>query len=88
MALFVDQQGRSLTAARIKDMVRLVASHAGLQGRFGGHSIRISGATLAVLGGLSFEQVMAIGGWRGPAAGEYLRALVGVALGASSRMGL
>jgi hypothetical protein len=69
-------------------MVRLVAAHAGLVGRFGGHSIRISGATLAVLGGLSLEQVMAIGGWRGPAAGEYLRAFVGVALGASARMGL
>lgn len=86
--LFVDEHGRALTASQIKDFVRLVAAHARLPGRFGGHSIRISGACLAILGGMSLEQVMAIGGWKGAAFSAYLRGLVAVSLRASTRMGL
>lgn len=86
--LFTDERGRALTASQIKDFVRLVAAHSRLPGRFGGHSIRISGACLAILGGLSLEQVMAIGGWKGSAFSAYLRGLVAVSLRASTRMGL
>jgi len=43
---------------------------------------------LAVLGGMSLEQVKAIGGWRSNVVETYLRGLVAVASGASARMGL
>jgi hypothetical protein len=86
--LFVGPDRRPLDAGAVKDMVRLVAAHAGLRGEFGGHSIRISGASLAILGGMSLEQVMAIGGWKSQAVLNYLRGLVAMVMGASTRMGL
>jgi len=69
-------------------MVRAVAENAGLTGNFGSHSIRISGACLAILGGMSLEQVMAIGAWKSRAVEDYLRSLVAVASNATQRMGL
>lgn len=86
--LFVDAHGRPFRTDKIKDMVRLVARRAGLEGAFGGHSIRITGACLAVLGGMTLEQVMAIGGWKSRAVEIYLRGIVAVASSASNRMGL
>ena len=86
--LFTTQAGSRLTTARIKNMVRAVAENAGLTGNFGSHSIRISGACLAILGGMSLEQVMAIGAWKSRAVEDYLRSLVAVASNATQRMGL
>jgi hypothetical protein len=86
--LFVRANGRPYTTEHIKDFIRAVAAFAGLKGKFGGHSIRITGACLAVLGGMSLEQVKAIGGWRSNVVETYLRGLVAVASGASARMGL
>jgi hypothetical protein len=85
---FLNHRAKALSSQIVKDMVRSVASHAGLQGRFGSHSLRISGACLAILGGLSLEQTMAIGCWRSRAIEQYLRAIVAAASHASFHMGL
>ena len=86
--LFVNEAGRPFSADAIKDMVRLVAKRANLTGQFGGHSLRITGACLAILGGMTLEQVMSIGGWKSRAVETYLRGMVAVAESASKRMGL
>ena len=86
--LFTTLKGSRLSSRAIKSMVRAVASHASLPGKFGSHSIRITGACMAILGGMTLEQVMAIGAWKSRAIEIYLRSLVAVAMGASFRMGL
>lgn len=85
---FTRANGRPYSTENIKDFIRTLATFAGLEGKFGGHSIRISGACLAVLGGMSLEQVKSIGGWRSNVVETYLRGLVAVAGEATTRMGL
>jgi len=87
-ALFVDQLGRPFTADRIKELVRRVAAWGGVDGVFGGHSIRITGVCLAAQGGMSMEMIKAIGGWRSQAVEVYLRGQIAVHAQASRRMGL
>jgi integrase len=86
--VFVDEHQRPFSTDKIKDMARAVAREAGVSGTFGGHSIRISGACLAAAGGMSIEQIMAIGGWLSQAAQVYIRAEIAVHLRASARMQL
>ncbi len=51
-----------MSVASISAVVKRVAEHAGLDGNYSGHSLRIGGATAAVAGGMSMEQIRAIGG--------------------------
>lgn len=84
---FTSRQG-PISTASLRSWVRLVASHAGLQGYYGSHSLRIAGACWAVLGGLSLETIMAIGGWTSQSSTAiYLRSLIAAVGGASARMG-
>lgn len=85
---FTRANGRPYSTENIKDFIRTLATFAGLKGKFGGHSIRITGACLAVLGGMSLEQVKSIGGWRSNVVETYLRGLVAVAGEATTKMGL
>lgn len=86
---FTDDGGRPISTTSLRDWVRLVAAHSHLPGSFGSHSLRISGACWAVLGGLTLETIMAIGGWKTQSATiVYLRSLVAAAAGASRAMGL
>jgi len=71
----------------ISAVVKRVAEHAGLDGNYSGHSLRIGGATAAVAGGMSMEQIRAIGGWESDAVFLYLRAVGPAMAQASKRMG-
>ncbi len=85
---FFTSHGRAISTDSLRIWVRLVASHAGLQGRYGSHSLRIAGACWAALGGLSLETIMAMGGWRSQSSTViYLRSLIAAVAGASGRMG-
>jgi site-specific recombinase XerD len=85
--LFLAQNGNRMTPGAVNSVVKRVAEHLQLQGRFSGHSLRIGGATAAMEAGLSLEQIQSIGGWKSPAVHLYLR-LVGTAqLGTSQKMG-
>jgi len=87
--LFVSAQGTALSTNKVLEFVHAAASAGGVAGTFGGHTLRITGACVAVLGGMTMEQAMAIGGWKADSSfGVYLRALVGVQRRASTRMGL
>lgn len=78
-----------LSSAFLRTWVQSVASHAGLPGHFGSHSLRISGACWAAAGGMTLETIMAIAGWKASnSAVLYLRNVIGAFSGASSRMGL
>ena len=61
--LFPSVTGRSISGQAVNAIVKRVANHAGLVGRYSGHSMRIGGATAALQGGMSMEQIRAIGGW-------------------------
>src|SRR5208283_2056890 len=52
-----------LSSATISALVKKVAEDAGFKGKFSSHSIRIGGATAAVMGGMSMEQIRSIGHW-------------------------
>lgn len=87
--LFLNEDGSRLSGKHVQKLVVLVARHAGLVGRFGAHSLRIGGTVSGIRGGMSQEQIMAIGGWRSESSlGAYARAIVGVQQQASRRMGL
>jgi hypothetical protein len=65
-----------------------MVANAGMPVQVSSHSLRIGGATAAMEGGLTKEQIMTVSGWRSEAMELYLRTHeVVVAQGASSRMG-
>ena len=85
--LFLAKNGNRMSPGAISSVVKRIAKHQQLDGRFSGHSLRIGGATAAMEAGLSLEQIQAIGGWKSQAVHLYLR-LVGTAqLGTSQKMG-
>lgn len=87
-AKFFTDRGSPVSTTSLRDWVRLVAAHSRLPGYFGSHSLRIAGACWAVLGGLSLEAIMAIGGWKTQSATiVYLRSLIAATAGASRAMG-
>lgn len=86
--LFTNAQGRPLRTADVAGWIREIMAHGGVQGKFSAHCMRITGACLGVLGGLTLEQVIAIGGWRSSRVLDYLRGLVAVLSRATERMGL
>ena len=76
-----------MTPAAVNSVVKRLAQHLQLDGKYSGHSLRIGGATAAMEAGLTLEQIQAIGGWNSPAVHRYLR-LVGTAqMGTSEKMG-
>lgn len=81
--------GARLPSEFLRTWVQRVATHSGLEGRFGSHSLRISGACWAAAGGVSLETIMAIGGWQASSSTIlYLRTVIAAFAGTTSRMGL
>ncbi|CAG8667568.1 3709_t:CDS:1, partial [Ambispora leptoticha] len=85
--LFLSKSRKKMSVLAISAVVKRFAEHAKMKGRFTAHSLRIGGATAAMKGGLSMEQIQTIGGWVSDAARLYMRAIGTVNLGASIAMG-
>jgi integrase len=86
--VFRSTTGGPLSSSAVSSVCRRVVAAAGLTAAVSSHSLRIGGATAAMEGGLSKEQIMAIGGWKSNSVERYLRARETAALGTSQRMGL
>ena len=86
--LFVNSRGNQMSVSSISAVVKRVAQNAGLEARLTGHSLRIGGATAAMMGGMPLEQIRAVGGWESDAMHLYLRAVVNTATNMSAKMGL
>ena len=61
-----------MSASAVSPIFRRIAQDAGVRGPFSGHSLRIGGASAALSGGLSVDQVKAVGGWKSDAVKQYL----------------
>lgn len=85
--LFVNIRGNRMTTGTVNSIVKKMALHAGLEGRYSGHSIRIGGATGAMKAGLTLPQIMSIGGWLSQSVALYLRSFSTVLQNTSIRMG-
>jgi integrase len=85
--LFVTATGRQMSTGAVSSLVKRAAEVAGLEGHYSSHSLRIGGATAALEGGMSKEQIKAIGGWSGEAVERYMRAREVAQLRASRLMG-
>lgn len=86
--LFDSNNGGQLSTGAISSIVRKIAKVTNTAGTFSSHSLRIGGATAALEGGLTKEQVQAIGGWTSEAVQLYMRAREGGIIQTSSKMGL
>ena len=79
---------KKLSVSLLSNLVKRVAREAGLKGRFSSHSLCIGGATAGMMGGMSMEQIRAVGHWESDAVLLYLRSVGASLAGASRRMGL
>ena len=71
--LFIGAAGRPLTTSAVSSVIRRMAEAHGLDPKsFSGHSLRIGGASAALAGGLTVDQVKAVGGWKSAAVNQYL----------------
>lgn len=70
--LFLTEKGAPLSVSAVSSVVARVAVGAGLRGLYSGHSLRIGGASAALNGGLSVDQIKSIGGWKSDAVTTYL----------------
>jgi integrase len=86
--VFCSQGGKQLSVSAVSSIVQKMVEWAGIQGWYTGYSLRIGGATAAMSGGLTLEQIMAVGGWKSGVVLLYLRALGAAQANASARMGL
>jgi integrase len=86
--LFTSRTGSKLSTAAVSAIVKRIAANAKLEGKFSGHSLRIGGATAALQGGMTMEQIRAIGEWHSKAVLFYLRSIAAARTGASKKMGL
>ncbi|ELR13539.1 integrase domain containing protein [Acanthamoeba castellanii str. Neff] len=89
--LFVQWRGLGggvMSSSAISAVCQRMVAAAGLSAQVSSHSLRIGGATAAVEGGMTREQVMTIGGWRSDAVNSYLRARELPSMAVSRRMGL
>jgi site-specific recombinase XerD len=86
--LFGAAQGGRLSTQAITSICQRMVAAAGLQVRVSSHSLRVGGATAAMMAGLTREQIMTIGGWSSAAVDRYLPALEMTRLRVSARMGL
>ena len=73
--LFVSPLGKPISGSAVSSLVALLAKEAGIDGSFTGHSLRIGGASAALAGGFSADEVKAIGAWKSDAVVRYLRPL-------------
>jgi len=86
--LFTNSKGGQISSGAISKLVKRMVESAGFEGRYSSHSLRIGGATAAMEGGLTLEQIMSIGNWRSESAATmYLRALGAAKSQASVKMG-
>ncbi len=81
-------RGSQLSGQAVSAIVKRVAKNAGLVGRYSGHSLRIGGATAALQGGMTMEQIRSIGDWESKAILFYLRSIAAANNKASTKMGL
>ncbi len=79
--LFPSISGGKLNGPAVNAIVKRIAAHAELKGRY-------TGATAALQGGMAMEQIRAIGGWESKAVLLYLRSIAAANNGASFKMGL
>lgn len=89
--VFTTHTGKNtqVSYAIVKDFVVRAAEEAGYYGlKLSGHSIRIGGATEAMIGGMSIAQIMVLGDWKSEAFARYLRGVEPAAAGATRLMGL
>jgi len=86
--LFKAAQGGRLSTQAITSICQRMVVAANLQVKVSSHSLRIGGATAAMMAGLTREQIMTIGGWSSTAVDRYLQAVEITRLKVSARMGL
>ena len=79
---------RGMSGSAVSQVVKKAADFAGLKGQFSGHSLRIGGATAALAGGATLEQIRAVGDWTSDAVWLYLRAIGAAQAGVQKMMGL
>ena len=65
--LFTSVISKKISMSLVSSVVKEAALLAGLSGKFSSHSLRIGGATAAMMGGLSMEQIHSIGHWESEA---------------------
>ena len=83
------QKGTQLSYAIIKALVVEAATGAGyVDLNLSGHSLRIGGATEALIGGMTELQIRVMGDWKSDAYMRYLRGVEPAAAGATRLMGL
>ena len=86
--LFLGAAGRALTSSAISSIVRRMVEAHGLDPKaFAGHSLMIGGASAALAGGLSVDQVMAVGGWKSDAVKQYLAPVLRKQQSVAKKMG-
>lgn len=85
---FVSVKGAALSPSAVSSVVSAMAEAAGLTGFFSGHSLRIGGASAAIAGGFTVDEVMAIGAWKSEAVKQYLMPVLAKKNAVSSRIGL
>ena len=87
--VFTTDKGKPLYNALLSDVVRRAAAIASADTlRISSHSLRIGGATEALIGGMTREQIMVMGSWKSDAFMLYLRGVEPASKGASRLMGL
>lgn len=83
------KKGTQLSYAIIKNLVVKAAADAGyVDLNLSGHSLRIGGATEALIGGMTELQIRVMGDWKSDAYMRYLRGVEPAAAGATRLMGL
>jgi hypothetical protein len=81
-ALFCHEGGRPVTTAEVRAMVKAVMAAAGRDpALFGGHSLRIGGATAALAAGVQPNLIRLMGRWKSDVYELYCRMSVEAALG-------
>lgn len=79
---------KPMSPSSVSTVVKEVAKFADLTGRYSSHSLRIGGATAAMQGGATLEQIKAVGDWKSDAVLLYLRAIGAAKAGMTALMGL
>jgi integrase len=79
---------KPVSGQAVSKIVKRAAEHAGLKGRYSGHSLRIGGATAALKGGMTMEQIRSVGEWESKAVLLYLRSVAAANNSASIKMGM
>ncbi len=87
-SFFKSVRGAPLSPSTVSSICKRIVKLAGRLENVSSHSLWIGGATAALQGGLSKEQIMAVGGWSSHVAERYLRAAEVAQMRTSVRMGL